>query len=62
MYNRLQIGTGEEYRTKKIFTKKEIEILSKNPYVKSVSPKDITYTDEFKELFIAQKRKGKVSK
>jgi transposase len=45
--------------SKKIFSKKEIEILSKNPYVKSVSPKGITYTDEFKELFIAQKEKGK---
>ncbi|KKK33090.1 tranposase [Mesobacillus campisalis] len=45
--------------SKKIFTKKEIEILSKNPYVKSVSPKGITYTDEFKELFIAQNEKGK---
>jgi transposase len=45
--------------SKKIFTKKEIEILSKNPYVNSVSPKGITYTDEFKELFIAQKEKGK---
>ncbi|KMT50178.1 hypothetical protein TU51_10475, partial [Bacillus cytotoxicus] len=34
--------------TKKLFTEKEIEILSKNRYVKSVSPKGITYTDEFK--------------
>lgn len=45
--------------SKKIFSKKEIEIFSENPYVKSVSPKGITYTDEFKELFIAQKEKGK---
>ena len=36
----------------KILTKKEIEILSKNPYVKSVSEKSITYTDEFKNIFI----------
>lgn len=27
--------------------------------MKSVSPKGITYTDEFKELFIAQNEKGK---
>jgi len=45
--------------SKKIFSKTEIEILSKNPYVKSVSPKGITYTDEFKELFIVQNEKGK---
>lgn len=45
--------------SKKIFSKKEMEILSANPYVKSVSPKGITYTDEFKELFIAQHDKGK---
>lgn len=45
--------------SKKIFSKTEIEILSKIPYVKSVSPKGITYTDEFKELFIVQNEKGK---
>lgn len=43
----------------KIFTEKEIEILSRNPYVKSVSSKGITYTDEFKRIFIMENEKGK---
>ena len=46
--------------SKKIFTEKEIEILSNNPYVKSVSSKGITYTDEFKRYFIAENEKGKL--
>jgi transposase len=45
--------------SKKIFTEKEIKQLSINPYVKSVSSKGITYTDEFKHIFIAEKEKGK---
>lgn len=45
--------------SKKLFTEKEMNILTKNPYVKSVTPKGITYTDEFKELFIAQNEQGK---
>lgn len=34
--------------------------LKKNPYVKAVSDKSITYTDEFKRLFIAQSETGKL--
>ncbi|EJR30366.1 hypothetical protein IIG_03714, partial [Bacillus cereus VD048] len=34
--------------TKKLFTERDIQILSNNPYIKSVSQKGITYTDEFK--------------
>lgn len=45
--------------TKKLFTTKEIQNLSKNPYVKSVSEKGITYTDEFKRIFIEENEKGK---
>ena len=45
--------------SKKIFTQREIKILSDNPYVKSVSPKGITYTEEFKRIFIAENEKGK---
>ena len=30
-----------------------------NPYVKAVSEKGITYTDEFKRLFIREYEKGK---
>ncbi|MCC2685033.1 MAG: tranposase [Paenibacillaceae bacterium] len=46
--------------SKKIFTEKEIGQLSKNPYVKSVTSKAITYTDEFKKLFISENNKGKL--
>ena len=45
---------------KKHFTEKEIEILSNNPYVKSVSSKCITYTDEFKRIFIGENENGKL--
>ena len=45
--------------SKKIFTNEEIEILSKNKYVKRVSAKWITYTDEFKRIFISEDEKGK---
>lgn len=43
----------------KIFTQKEIETLSKNPYIKNVSAKGITYTDEFKRIFISENETGK---
>jgi transposase len=45
--------------SKKLFTEKEIKLLSANKYVKSVSSKGITYTDEFKSIFIGEKEKGK---
>lgn len=45
--------------SKKIFTEREIKILSKNPHVKSVSPKGITYTEDFKRTFIPENEKGK---
>lgn len=45
--------------SKKLFSKEEIEILSKNKYVKKVSEKEITYTDEFKRTFIADNTKVK---
>lgn len=46
----------------KIFTDKEIEILSRNRFVKAVSTKGITYTDEFKRIFIAEYNNGKTSR
>ncbi|RKL65269.1 hypothetical protein CR203_21600 [Salipaludibacillus neizhouensis] len=46
--------------SEKIFTEKEIELLSKNPYVKSVASKGIAYSVEFKRLFIAEDAKGKL--
>lgn len=46
--------------SKKIFTNEEIKLLSKNRYVKNVTNKSITYTDEFKILFIAERSNGKL--
>lgn len=46
--------------TKRVFTKKEQEQLKCNPYVQAVSDKGITYTDEFKRLFITENEKGKL--
>lgn len=46
----------------KLFTKEEVEILSKNKYVKNVSIKGITYTDEFKSIFIMENENGRFPK
>lgn len=46
--------------SKKTFTDAEVKQLSKNPYVRSVSNKAITYTDAFKQLFISENNKGKL--
>ena len=46
--------------TKKFLTSHQQKELKLNPYVKAVSDKAITYTDEFKRLFIAQSETGKV--
>jgi transposase len=46
--------------SKKTFTDNEVKQLSKNPYVRSVSNKAITYTDAFKQLFISENSKGKL--
>jgi len=43
----------------KIFTVTEIEILAQNQYIRSISEKAITYTDEFKRKFIAENEQGK---
>ena len=45
--------------SQKKFTEKEIKILNKNPYVKKVSEKAITYHDEFKRLLVLQLDEGK---
>jgi transposase len=44
----------------RIFSLEEIVILSKNKYVKNISEKAITYTDEFKQIFIAENQSGKL--
>ena len=46
--------------SKKIFTEQEILELSKNKYVKNVTAKGITYTNEFKLQFIAEYENGKL--
>ena len=43
----------------RVFTQKEIDTLSQNQYVKNVSARGITYTDEFKRLFIVENELGK---
>lgn len=46
--------------SKKLFSSEEIEILSKNKYVKNVTSKGITYEEEFKRIFISENAKGKL--
>lgn len=45
--------------SQKKFTEKEVKLLSKNPYVKKVSEKAITYSDEFKQLVVLQINESK---
>ncbi|MBZ9621673.1 hypothetical protein G9F71_002170 [Clostridium sp. FP2] len=42
------------------FTEEQQEELRKNPYIKKVSDKSITYTTEFRELFAREYRAGKI--
>ncbi len=60
MYNEKNRESENIYMSKKQFTEKEIEILSNNRYVQSVSSKGVTYTDEFKRIFIAENENGKL--
>lgn len=52
--------SGGEFMSKSIFTDKERALLSQNPYIKKASEKGITYTDEFKRIFVAEHAKGKL--
>ena len=45
---------GSDFMGVNYFTDEQVEYLRKNKYVKHVSNKGITYTLEFKELFIDQ--------
>ena len=45
---------------KKMFSEEEIRNLQANPYVKKVSEKSITYTQEFREIFVIEYQKGKL--
>ena len=46
--------------TKNYLTATQQNQLKKNPFVKAVSEKGITYTDEFKRLFISENEAGKL--
>lgn len=46
--------------SKKLFTNEEIELLSKNKYIKNITIKGITYTEEFKKIFISENINGKL--
>ncbi|MCK5779587.1 MAG: helix-turn-helix domain-containing protein [Psychrilyobacter sp.] len=46
--------------SKKLFTEKEIKILSKNKNIFKISSKSIVYALEFKEKFIEEYSKGKL--
>ncbi|MGE7112080.1 hypothetical protein [Lysinibacillus sp. NPDC047702] len=48
--------------SKKLFTDQEQILLKIHPYVKAVSEKGTTYTDEFKAIAIAEYEKGKCSR
>ena len=43
----------------KYFTNEQVEQLKRNEYVKKVSEKSITYTEEFKERFLLEYNSGK---
>lgn len=48
--------------SKREFTEKEIKKLANNPHVKSVTPKGIVYTEEFKLKFVTEYEHGKQSR
>lgn len=48
--------------SKKLFSEKEIKLLSKNEYVVKVSSKAITYSFEFKKKFIEEYKLGKLTR
>lgn len=45
---------------KNYFTPEQVEELRKNKYVKNVSDKAITYTEEFKKVFLLEYNEGKL--
>jgi hypothetical protein len=45
---------------KNYFTPEQVEDLRRNKYVKNVSEKAITYTEEFKEIFLLEYNTGKL--
>lgn len=45
---------------KNYFTAEQVEQLRENKYVKKVSEKAITYTEEFKEMYLSEYKSGKL--
>lgn len=43
-----------------LFSEREIQLLTQNQYVQSVSTKSITYTNEFKRKFVVENENGKI--
>jgi len=58
-YNKVKRYRGGEMSVKN-FTQEEIKILSNNKYVRNVSDKVITYTDEFRRIFVLENKSGKL--
>ncbi|KIX90962.1 hypothetical protein TP70_05365 [Staphylococcus microti] len=46
--------------SKRLFTENEIADLKLNKFVQNVTPKAITYTEEFREHFVEEYEKGKL--
>lgn len=44
----------------KLFSEDDIAFLLDNPYVKNVTTNNITYTNEFRQLFLAENSNGKL--
>lgn len=57
-----EITDGRITMSKILFTEQEQNILKKHPYVKAVSAKAITYTDEFKATAINEYKGGKFAR
>ena len=54
----LKVSCGDENMSKLLFTKEQIEELSNNKYVKSITEESIQFTNEFKEIFYRKAKSG----
>lgn len=59
MYNTINLQFRSKNMSNKLFNEFEIKSLAENKYVKNVTAKSITYTDEFKRYFISENISGK---
>lgn len=46
--------------SRRLFTEEQINQLRKNPYVYNITPAKLSFTKEFKELFLASYNKGEL--